>query len=103
MATHANSTRVSAREVMKRAWRNYHLMTIPGAAFSRRMFAMALRNAWYSAKLEAQIIARRAEEQDERSELEVALDRTSYLPAHMSASAAQADICARYAARGIYA
>ncbi|WAJ28037.1 hypothetical protein [Antarcticirhabdus aurantiaca] len=96
MATHANSTRVSAREVMKRAWRNYHLMTIPGAAFSRPMFAMALRNAWYSAKLEAQIVAEQAAA-PELTPLEAAIDAVKYLPFHMSAAAAEASIRARHA------
>ncbi len=105
--------------ILRNAWKAYRASVYARGPFDRIAFGRALTMAWNRAKRaaaveaerarraaeeEAEIAARGDEADDyEFSPLEQAIRATSYLPAHMSAAAAEARIRSAYAARGIHA
>ncbi|WP_152044506.1 hypothetical protein [Aureimonas psammosilenae] len=94
--------------IMVAAWARYRTVATECgyARFDRRLFARVLRMAWINARA-AQVDAnskRRAARPRKPVELrpltpmQIALDAVKYLPAHMSAGRAEAQIRAAYAA-----
>ncbi|WP_152048255.1 hypothetical protein [Aureimonas psammosilenae] len=94
--------------IMVAAWARYRVVAAECgyARFDRRLFARVLRIAWINARA-AQVDAdskRRAARPRKPVELrpltpmQIALDAVKYLPAHMSAARAEAQIRAAYAA-----